>query len=517
MSERFIYKHVVVVGLDGMGIFNKKANTPCMDKIFENGAVTYDALSMSPTSSAENWGAMLLGASPEIHRMANEMEMRRRNSGELFPSVFKRIREVMPEARLSSFVNWRPINGMLIEDGLDVVMDNRGNDPELCDIIVSEVDNKPTFLFIQFDDIDGAGHDFGYGSAEYLAKIEAEDSFVGRVYDAYVKNGIIDDTLFVAVADHGGILTGHGAYSDGEKYIYLAAAGKNVPKGNIGKAYTRDISSIVLYALGVDFPKYEESGYSSQVPDGIFPEVCGEYNIVKTKKIDFVSRPVPEKKLTDVFDSDKIRLAITFDGDVSDLSGKNQLEEHGKIVYEDGVYGKCGVLGDNGYITVNDFKLGTGSFSLGYWSKVDSDIGESHSVCANKDWFWRYRAGKGIGVAFRAHDIIFNLADGNTRFEIITGFPLEIGSGWIHILQVVDKENKKVRIYMNFKEVYEADIFENLEDDIDTDFPFNVGNDGLGTFSNDRYHQDIYIDDFVIFGDVLNENEIKKLLEYYDI
>ena len=36
MSERFIYKHVVVVGLDGMGIFNKKANTPCMDKIFEN-------------------------------------------------------------------------------------------------------------------------------------------------------------------------------------------------------------------------------------------------------------------------------------------------------------------------------------------------------------------------------------------------------------------------------------------------------------------------------------------------
>ena len=521
MSERTIYKHVVVVGLDGMGVYNKNANTPCMDKIFENGAVTYEALSMSPTSSAENWGSMLLGASPEIHRMSNEMDMRRRNTGEVFPSVFKRIREAMPEARLSSFVNWRPINGMLIEDGIDVVFDNRGNDPELCDIIIPEIDNKPTFLFIQFDDIDGQGHGTGYGSSEYLAKIEEEDSFVGRIYDAYVKNGIIDDTLFIAVADHGGILTGHGSYSDGEKYIYLAATGKNVQKGTIGPAYTRDISAIVLYALGIDFPEYEEKGFSSQVPDGIFPEINSLYKTVKSKDLYFEYRPTPDyngkKGLSEFIDSDKIRLAIDFDCEIKDISGKNTLEEHGKIVYEDGVYGKCGVLGDNGYITVKDFKLGTGSFSFGYWTKIDPNIEEGHSICANKDWFWRYRAGKGIGVAFRAHDIIFNLADGNTRFEITTGFPLDIGSGWIHILQVVDKENKKVRIYMNFKEVYVADIYESLEDDIDTEFPFNIGNDGLGTFSNDRYHQNIYIDDLMIFGDALIDSEIEKLSEYYNI
>ncbi|MBQ2880856.1 MAG: alkaline phosphatase, partial [Clostridia bacterium] len=293
MSERFIYKNVVVVGLDGMGVYNKNAKTPNLDRIFVNGAVTYSALSMSPTSSAENWGAMLLGASPEIHKISNELDMNRRNTGEKFPSVFKRLREVMPDARLSSFVNWKPINNGIIEDGLNVIMDN-GKDDELCDKIVAEIKNKPAFLFIQFDEIDGAGHGFGYGSDGYLAQIEKEDAYVGRIYDAYVENGLIDDTLFIVVADHGGILVGHGSYTDEEKYIYLALTGKSVQQGEIGPAYTRDISSIVLYALGVDYPEYDEKGYSSQVPDGIFAEINGKYKKVEAKDLYFEPRQTPE-------------------------------------------------------------------------------------------------------------------------------------------------------------------------------------------------------------------------------
>ena len=519
MAKRTIYKHVVVVGLDGMGVYNKQANTPCMDKIFKDGAVTYDALSMSPTSSAENWGAMLLGASPEVHRMSNGIENGVRNTGERFPSVFKRIREVMPDVRLSSFVNWRPINGMIIEDGLNVVMDNRGNDPELCDLIVAEIDNKPTFLFIQFDDIDGQGHTTGYGSKEYLEKIEEEDAFVGRIYDAYVKNGIIDDTLFIAVADHGGIYVGHSSYSDGEKYIYLAAVGKGVENGTIGTAYTRDIAATVLYALGVDFPEYCEKGFASQVPDGIFPETEGTYKTVEEKDLWFESRSTPayENGLASVIGKEKIRLALFMDGDIKDESGNYELDVHGNVEYEDGVFGKCAVLGNTGYVTVKDFKLGTGSFTLSYWTKIDPAIEEGLAICANKDWFWRYRAGKGIGVAFRNHDVIFNLADGDCRFEEMIGFPLEVGKGWINIIHTVDKVNRKMKTYINFKEVFESDIYERLQEDIDTEFPFNIGNDGLGTFSNDRYDQRIPLDDFIIFGDALTSAEINKLAEYYGI
>ena len=43
---RTVYKHTVVVGIDGMGTFNRFCNTPNMDRIFENHAKTYKALSM---------------------------------------------------------------------------------------------------------------------------------------------------------------------------------------------------------------------------------------------------------------------------------------------------------------------------------------------------------------------------------------------------------------------------------------------------------------------------------------
>ena len=55
------YSHVIVVGVDGAGSRFKDADTPNFDHIFENSAVTYNALSSKPTISAECWGSTLIG------------------------------------------------------------------------------------------------------------------------------------------------------------------------------------------------------------------------------------------------------------------------------------------------------------------------------------------------------------------------------------------------------------------------------------------------------------------------
>ncbi|MBQ3592402.1 MAG: alkaline phosphatase family protein, partial [Clostridia bacterium] len=65
------YKHVIVVGIDGAGAFIKDADTPHFDRIFADGAVTYQALASNPTISAECWGSMLLGVGPEVHKLTN--------------------------------------------------------------------------------------------------------------------------------------------------------------------------------------------------------------------------------------------------------------------------------------------------------------------------------------------------------------------------------------------------------------------------------------------------------------
>ena len=67
------YSHVAVIGVDGAGAFFQKADTPNLDRILANGARTYRALSSNPTISAQCWGSMLTGVTPEYHRLNNTL------------------------------------------------------------------------------------------------------------------------------------------------------------------------------------------------------------------------------------------------------------------------------------------------------------------------------------------------------------------------------------------------------------------------------------------------------------
>ena len=216
-----VYKYVAVIGIDGMGSFCDKTSTPNFDRIFKNGCRTSSALSMAPTISAQNWGAMILGAKPNVHRITNENISLSRYSNSLSPSVFKRIREAFPDALLCSYSNWSPINVGLIEENAVVQTDTDRDDKVLCGKIVECVKQKPDFLFVQFDNVDGAGHKYTYGSDEHLEMIRREDEFVGQIYDEYRNQGMIDDTLFMVITDHGGYKTGHGGFTDSEKYIFV--------------------------------------------------------------------------------------------------------------------------------------------------------------------------------------------------------------------------------------------------------------------------------------------------------
>lgn len=270
------YKHVIVIGIDGAGAFIKDADTPHFDHIFQNGAVTYMALSSNPTISAECWGSMLIGVGPEVHKLTNAIVSSSPYPVDsAFPSLFRRIRSVMPDAELGSFCDWNPITYGIVENNQNVTHATaRDTDlvPMICDYIQEK---KPTFLFTQFDSVDGNGHDHGYGSEKHLQRIHEVDVFVNDVYESIRKAGILDDTLFLLIADHGGTPfdgsgAGHGGWTDAEKYVTFAAAGANVMHGDIAEMNIRDLSAIVLYALGIDTPSFDETGFTSQVPCGIF-------------------------------------------------------------------------------------------------------------------------------------------------------------------------------------------------------------------------------------------------------
>lgn len=513
------YKHTVVIGVDGMGRFNKNADTPNMDALFSDGAVTYSALSMDPTISAENWGAMLIGCDPGVHGLTNSIIDRFEYKNKALPSVFTRIRREYPEALLVSCCNWNPINHGIVEHDTGTVMITADNAELLCGKIEEAIAGKPNFLFIQFDEVDSAGHRKWYGTPEYLKQVEKTDEFVGRIAAAYRKAGIFEDTLFICLADHGGIRAGHGGYTEDERTVFFAAAGRGVRKGSMGYAQTKDIAAIVLYAFGIKKPEFDRKGFSSQVPDNIFEDRENDYILPAPKPNNPQTKPSPafrgEDGLTAFFPEERIKLALFFDDEIKDETGKNTFTEYGKIkYYSTGVRGARAEFGTTGYAVTEDLKFGTGSFTVACWLRLDSSLDEEVCVCSTQDWFWKRRASKGFTQVFRNGDTSFCIADGEDRLELVTPYHDDVSEGWVHTISAFDKEKAELRIYHNFKLVRVCPVEERYLGSMDG-LPFTVGNDAACQH-NDKYFNFIFnTDDLLVFDGAFDEEDAEKLRKYY--
>ena len=71
--EKFIYKRVFILGLDGIGNSPKNVETPNINRIVKNGAFTYNGNSVFPPISGECWGSMLHGVGPKVHGLTNDI------------------------------------------------------------------------------------------------------------------------------------------------------------------------------------------------------------------------------------------------------------------------------------------------------------------------------------------------------------------------------------------------------------------------------------------------------------
>ena len=261
------YSHVIVIGVDGAGAWFKDADTPNFDRIFSDGAITYRALSSKPTISAECWGSMLIGVGPEVHKLTNKkVSVLPYPVWSKHPTVFRRIRKAYPKAELGSYCDWNPINKGIVEKGFGVNKQT-AREKELTPLICKYIrEKKPDFL----------------GTTRHMGAISEVDKLIGDVYSAIESSDILEDTLFIVITDHGGTKDengkgSHGGWTDEEKYVTFAAVGKDINSGEIGEMNIRDLAAIVLYAMGIEAPDFDEKGWTSQIPDGLFKDYEGEY------------------------------------------------------------------------------------------------------------------------------------------------------------------------------------------------------------------------------------------------
>lgn len=510
------YKYVVVIGVDGAGTFFNNAETPNLDAIFANGAITYDCLTANPTISAQCWGSLLHGVVPSVHGLTNSVvSSTAYPNNSKYPSFFRVIRENDENAILASFCNWNPINVGIVENNIGVHKVGGISDSKLTNEILAYLENNnPTAMFVQFDEADGAGHSYGYGSANQLLKISEIDAYIGLIYEAYKQNGILDETLFIVTSDHGGTGTSHGGLANSEKYVMFAATGKNVQNGTIGDIEIRDTAAIVLHALGYENPET----WTARVPSGLFEGVvAGERPVYVDKETNryHETEPTPAQGsdgyVTNYVKDHNLNTYLTFDGNIMATVG-GQTAQGGNLYFvEDGYFGQ-GVALDDGYVSLNNFKPGNYDYTFAFWINTKA-ITSDPCIISNKNWSSGYNLG--FTLTIRPSGVAFNIGNVSSRVDCVASLPTDYTEGWMHVLAFVDRTNNKIGVCLDFGTIVTVDIPTALQGvSMDTNYVTNIGQDGTGKYN---VSLPATIDELMIFDGAFDQSDVDALKAYYGI
>jgi predicted AlkP superfamily pyrophosphatase or phosphodiesterase len=267
------YNHVFIIGIDGAGNAVKDAYTPHIDALLINGAYTYEAQAAFPPISSECWGALFHGVPPEKHQLNNDNVIKQHYPEDSsFPSFMKLARKKWPDCHLASFSSWEPINSGIIEQSSSCRVASMKDD-ELAKGAAAYIrDNKDIkIMFIQFDDIDAAGHKYGFWSKEYFEKITETDAHVGLVIEAIKDAGLFNDSLIIICADHGGgavDVKDHGSNHPLDMNIFWGCFSSNFKQGHFitDEITIMDTAAVVANAIGLDI----HENWDAKVPEFFF-------------------------------------------------------------------------------------------------------------------------------------------------------------------------------------------------------------------------------------------------------
>jgi len=111
-------------------------------------------------------------------------------------------------------------------------------------------------IFVQLDEVDGAGHrhDYTVKSKKYLKAIERSDLQLGTMVSALEQRPTIknENWLIILSADHGGSDFGHGKNIPEHTTVFYIAWGKSAVKGEIQQDVgVVDVAVTALYHLGI--------------------------------------------------------------------------------------------------------------------------------------------------------------------------------------------------------------------------------------------------------------------------
>ena len=284
-DEPFAYKHVVIVGIDGMGAYNKNADTPNIDRIFADYALTEVAQTYRPVASGPCWQSLLCGVDPQDMGLTVNVStdpkaaQKYARAMQKYPTLFKLFYNKYPDASIASITGYAEWQESMTENEAFLYKEMNYNEwwstEENTERAVKYIENldtsKPSFTFVYYIEPDSTGHKETWGSAKYNEALTLCDKGLGEIFDACEKKGMLDNTLFVLLTDHGGEGTKHGdVYTPAALTITLGFRGKTVNKVKDFDMIFRDATAAIAEAMELNTSAWSGLANPPKTPDGLF-------------------------------------------------------------------------------------------------------------------------------------------------------------------------------------------------------------------------------------------------------
>lgn len=246
---------VLIIGIDGCKPdVLAKAETPAIQALMENGAWTYKAKTDPISSSGICWTSMLTGVWHEKHKVVSN-DYKNPNIKE-YPHFFKRVKEFNPKLKTYSIANWAPIHNILKQDEADLIFNVAPDDRVTMRVVKALKEDNPDVVFVQLDQVDGAGHkfDYKYESEGYVKAIQKADKQVAEMVAAVKARETYEkeDWLIIVSTDHGGSNFGHGKDIPEHTTIFYIASGQSANKVELTEANVTDVCITAMKHLGME-------------------------------------------------------------------------------------------------------------------------------------------------------------------------------------------------------------------------------------------------------------------------
>lgn len=254
---------VLILGMDGTrSELLELAHMPNLARLSASGFSDLDAITGDVSLSGPGWSSMLTGVWCDKHNVIDNDVSWANSQFNVYPHFMARVEQLRPELKTFSVSHWEPINEEIL--CADERADNCGRvdkvvskstDAGVRDAVVDILNfDNPDAVFVQFDDIDHAGHGTapymttagGFcpkaaGSrdgactvsgmnSEYIRAGEVTDGYIGDILTAlYRRPNYKDENWLVIVSpDHGGAGTlqnQHGFNTAQERRTFFIVSG----------------------------------------------------------------------------------------------------------------------------------------------------------------------------------------------------------------------------------------------------------------------------------------------------